>query len=115
MRAHDVRTPGVEVPARALSGGNQQKFVVGRELADRPVALVVENPSRGLDFVATAAVQQALRNARDAGTAVLVYSSDLDEVLQLADRVVVMFDGTLREVRGGRDAVGQAMLGTHPS
>lgn len=108
----DVRTPGVDVPARALSGGNQQKFVVGRELADRPAALVVENPSRGLDFVATAAVQQALRDARDAGTAVVVYSSDLDEVLQLADRVVVMFDGTLREVRGGREAVGQAMLGS---
>ena len=112
IAARDVRTSDIDTPARALSGGNQQKFVVGRELAEHPTALIVENPSRGLDFVATAAVQQALRDARDAGTAVVVYSSDLDEVLQLADRVVVMFDGTLREVTGGRDAVGQAMLGS---
>ena len=107
----DVRAPGPVAVARTLSGGNQQKFVLGRELADQPQALVVENPSRGLDFKATAAVQQALRDARDAGTAVVVYSSDLDEVLLLADRVYVMQTGTVREVRGDRDEVGRAMLG----
>jgi simple sugar transport system ATP-binding protein len=107
----DVRAPGPVAVARTLSGGNQQKFVLGRELADQPQALVVENPSRGLDFKATAAVQQALRDARDAGTAVVVYSSDLDEVLLLADRVYVMHTGTVREVRGDRDEVGRAMLG----
>jgi ABC-type uncharacterized transport system ATPase subunit len=107
----DVRAPGPIAVARTLSGGNQQKFVLGRELADQPQALVVENPSRGLDFKATAAVQQALRDARDAGTAVVVYSSDLDEVLLLADRVYVMHTGTVREVRGDRDEVGRAMLG----
>ena len=107
----DVRAPGPSAEARTLSGGNQQKFVLGRELADAPQALVVENPSRGLDFKATAAVQQALRDARDAGTAVVVYSSDLDEVLMLADRVLVMHAGELREIFGDRDAVGRAMLG----
>ncbi len=107
----DVRAPGPEAVARTLSGGNQQKFVLGRELAEQPKALVVENPSRGLDFKATAAVQQALRDARDGGTAVVVYSSDLDEVLMLADRVYVMHTGTLHEVRGDREAVGRAMLG----
>lgn len=107
----DVRAPGPVAVARTLSGGNQQKFVLGRELADQPQALVVENPSRGLDFKATAAVQQALRDARDAGTAVVVYSSDLDEVLLLADRVYVMHTGTVREVRGDREEVGRAMLG----
>lgn len=107
----DVRAPGPTVAARTLSGGNQQKFVLGRELGDQPTALVVENPSRGLDFKATAAVQQALRNARDAGMAVVVYSSDLDEVLLLADRVYVMHAGTVREVAGDRDVVGRAMLG----
>jgi ABC-type uncharacterized transport system ATPase subunit len=107
----DVRAPGPVAVARTLSGGNQQKFVLGRELADQPQALVVENPSRGLDFKATAAVQQALRDARDTGTAVVVYSSDLDEVLLLADRVYVMHTGTVREVRGDRDEVGRAMLG----
>ena len=94
-----------------LSGGNQQKFVLARELADAPEAVVAENPSRGLDFHATAAVQQALRDARDAGAAVVLYSSDLDEVLQLADRVFAMFDGRLIATARDRDAVGRAMLG----
>lgn len=107
----DVRAPGAAAVARTLSGGNQQKFVLGRELDGQPEALVVENPSRGLDFKATAAVQQSLRDARDSGTAVVVYSSDLDEVLLLADRVVVMYAGTVTEVRADRDAVGRAMLG----
>ena len=65
-RRFDVRADGPMVEARALSGGNQQKFVLGRELSDAPAALVVENPSRGLDFKATASVQTALRDARDA-------------------------------------------------
>lgn len=107
----DVRAPGPDAPARTLSGGNQQRFVLGRELAEQPHALVVENPSRGLDFKATAAVQQALRDARDAGTAVVVYSSDLDEVLLLADRVLVMHAGQLHEVAGDREAIGRVMLG----
>jgi simple sugar transport system ATP-binding protein len=108
---YDVRAPGATAVARTLSGGNQQKFVLARELADAPAALVVENPSRGLDFKATAAVQAALRTARDGGTAVVVYSSDLDEVLLLADRVYAMFDGRSVEVPVDRDAVGRAMLG----
>jgi len=112
LARHDVRAPHAAVPARTLSGGNQQKFVLGRELADEPEALVVENPSRGLDFKATAAVQAALRAARDGGTAVVVYSSDLDEVLLLADRVVVMYAGQLTEVARTREAAGRAMLGS---
>lgn len=110
----DVRARGADAVARTLSGGNQQKFVLARELSEAPPALVVENPSRGLDFKATAAVQQALIDARRTGTAVVVYSSDLDEVLLLADRVYVMFDGAVREVRHDREAVGRAMLGDTP-
>jgi simple sugar transport system ATP-binding protein len=112
LSAFDVRAPHAGVAVRTLSGGNQQKFVLGRELADAPPALVVENPSRGLDFRATAAVHQALRAARDAGTAVVVYSSDLDEVLLLADRVYAMHAGRVHEVTGDREAVGRAMLGS---
>lgn len=107
----DVRASGPQARARTLSGGNQQKFILGRELADSPAALVVENPSRGLDFQATAAVQTALRDARAHGAAVVVYSSDLDEVVQLADRVFVMFDGRLIETTRDREAVGRSMLG----
>lgn len=110
MLAFDVRASGATAIARTLSGGNQQKFVLARELAEHPAALIVENPSRGLDFRATEAVQQALRDARDAGTAVVVYSSDLDEVLLLADRVYAIFDGTVREVTGTRETIGRAML-----
>jgi general nucleoside transport system ATP-binding protein len=111
MTQFDVRAQGPGAIARTLSGGNQQKFVLARELRDSPKALVVENPSRGLDFKATAAVQASLRAARDAGTAVVLYSSDLDEVLQLADRIYVLFNGRLRAVASDRDSVGRAMLG----
>ncbi len=107
----DVRAASATVLARTLSGGNQQKFILARALDDAPPALVVENPTRGLDFRATAAVHDALRDARDAGIAILLYSSDLDEVLQLADRVLALHDGELRAVPRDRDIVGRAMLG----
>ena len=112
LTAHNVRASDPRMSARGLSGGNQQKFILGRELANSPEALVVENPSRGLDFQATAAVQAALRAARDAGAAILLYSSDLDEVLELADRIFVMFDGRLVSTTRDRDTVGRAMLGS---
>ncbi len=110
MRLRDVRAQNEDVTMGTLSGGNQQKLVLGRELADAPPALVVENPTRGLDIRATAEVHAALRAARDAGTAVVLYSSDLDEVLKLADRVLVVAAGRLRDVGRDRDAVGLAML-----
>ncbi|MBC7842588.1 MAG: ATP-binding cassette domain-containing protein [Gemmatimonadaceae bacterium] len=110
MKARDVRADSEAVTIRTLSGGNQQKLVLGRELADAPPALVVENPTRGLDIRATADVQAALRAARDAGMAVVVYSSDLDEVLSLADRVVVVAAGRIRDVPSDRESVGRAML-----
>jgi len=111
LQRFDVRASGAEVRARTLSGGNQQKLVLGRELEAAREALVVENPSRGLDFVATKAVHQALRAARDAGMAVVLYSSDLDEVVLLADRVFAMHDGILIESVKDRDVLGRAMLG----
>jgi simple sugar transport system ATP-binding protein len=110
MAARDVRAAAATVSMRTLSGGNQQKLVLGRELASSPEALVVENPTRGLDILATRDVHAALRAARDAGTAVVVYSSDLDEVLAMADRVLVVSGGSVREVGRDRDVVGRAML-----
>ncbi|HEV2644244.1 MAG TPA: hypothetical protein VGT98_16140, partial [Candidatus Elarobacter sp.] len=108
---YDVRSAGPDTRASALSGGNQQKLVVGRELEGSYAAIVAENPSRGLDVQASAAITARLREARDAGMAVVVYSSDLDEVLELADRVVVLYAGRLTDVANDRDAVGRAMLG----
>jgi simple sugar transport system ATP-binding protein len=115
MQRFDVRAGGPAAAARALSGGNQQKLVVARELGDEdggvPPAVVAENPTRGLDIRATAAVHARLRAARDAGAAVVVYSSDLDEVLLLADRVLALYDGQTVAVPAEREAVGRAMLG----
>lgn len=111
VQAHDVRTTDVAALASSLSGGNQQKFVVGRELEGNPDALIVENPTRGLDIRATAAVLDQLRAARDAGVAVVAYSSDLDEILSLADRMLVCFAGTVVETAVDATAVGRVMLG----
>ena len=116
VRAYDIRTGDMQAPMRALSGGNQQKLVLARELGatfdqPEPLALVVENPTRGLDVRATAAVHQRLREVCDRGAAVVLFSSDLDEVLSFASRVLVIFQGTVREVPNDRDAIGRAMLG----
>jgi ABC-type uncharacterized transport system ATPase subunit len=111
IAAFDVRAAGAASPARSLSGGNQQKLVLARELRGDVAALVVENPSRGLDIRATAEVHRRLREARDRGAAVVVYSSDVDEALALADRVVVMHAGELRHTPRDRERVARAMLG----
>ncbi|MDQ2889410.1 MAG: ATP-binding cassette domain-containing protein, partial [Gemmatimonadota bacterium] len=81
LQQYGVRSTGDNARARSLSGGNQQKFVLGREMQGSLSAIVVENPSRGLDVQATVAVRVRLRGARDAGMAVVVYSSDLEEVI----------------------------------
>jgi simple sugar transport system ATP-binding protein len=110
LRAFDVRgTP--EMPARHVSGGNQQKLVLARELDGGPDLLVVDNPTRGLDIRATAAIHEHIRAAATRGAAIVVYSSDLDEVLSLATRIFVLHAGRLHETKVNRDAVARAMLG----
>ena len=106
-----VRAESEEVPVRALSGGNQQRFVLAREMDSSPALLVAENPTRGLDLQATTAIHQRLLLAAQGGATVVVYSSDLDEVLALAHRVLVVHQGSVREVSGGRDAIARAMVG----
>ena len=95
LELHDVRPREPRQRMAELSGGNQQKLVVARELDAAPKLLVVVQPTRGLDIAAVEAVRAHLRRVRDEGCAVLLVSLDLDEVLALADRVVVMFDGRL--------------------
>ena len=107
----DVRAPSEHVHAGALSGGNQQKFILGRELHGRPPAIVIENPTRGLDIRAAAYVSEQVLEARSYGVAVMLYSTDLDEVLALADRMLVVFGGRVREVPVDGQSVGRAMLG----
>lgn len=107
---HDVRAAGVRQPVSALSGGNQQKLVLARELDAGAEALVLENPTRGLDVRAAAAVHERLRTARDTGVAIVLHATDLDEVLPIADRMIVVHAGRVREVPVDREAVGRAMV-----
>jgi ABC-type uncharacterized transport system ATPase subunit len=90
-----VKTPNVDVAPYALSGGNQQKFIVGREMTSGPRLLVAAHPTRGIDVGAQAAVWQSIRDARAQGLATLLISADLDELIGLSDRIVVMFHGRL--------------------
>lgn len=111
VQRFDIATPSVDTRVRELSGGNQQRLVVARELERGATLLVADNPTRGLDQRATRFVHEQLRRAAADGAAVVVHSSDLDELLGLATRVLVVHDGAVREVGGGRDAVGRAMIG----
>ncbi len=93
--AFDVRTPNIDVAAHALSGGNQQKLIVGREMAANPAMLVASHPTRGIDVGAQAAVWDLLKVSRAAGLATLLVSADLDELIGLSDTIVVMLRGRL--------------------
>jgi general nucleoside transport system ATP-binding protein len=111
IREFDVRGGSRTRSARTLSGGNQQKLVLARELDGSPRLVVAENPTRGLDIRAAQAISERLRAVAESGAAVLLYSSDLDEVLALSTRILVLHGGQLRECELDRDAVGRAMLG----
>jgi simple sugar transport system ATP-binding protein len=108
----DVRTPGIHTSPGKLSGGNQQRFVLGRELRNNPLLLVLENPTQGLDVNASVFVHERMRRARSEGAGVVFYSSDLDELAMLADRVVVVSARGLVHVAADRNAIGRALLGT---
>jgi simple sugar transport system ATP-binding protein len=112
---YDIRTPSENTPANALSGGNQQKAVVARELSAEPHLLVASQPTRGVDIGATEFIHRQIMKARSEGKAVLLVSADLDELLALSDRVGVIFKGKIvREFpheSAARDEVGLAMTG----
>jgi ABC-type uncharacterized transport system ATPase subunit len=95
VEAYDVRTPGIETHAGALSGGNQQKLIVGREMSGDPILLVAAHPTRGVDIGAQAAIWDHIRTARRNGLAVLLISADLDELIGLSDRIEVILRGRL--------------------
>jgi simple sugar transport system ATP-binding protein len=100
----DVRTPSVERIASTLSGGNQQKVVVARELGRDPKLLVLDQPTRGLDVGSIEFIHRETIERRTAGTAVLLISAELDEVLELSDRIGVMYRGELVAVVDARQA-----------
>jgi len=112
---YDVKTPNTANPARTLSGGNLQKLILGRELSRAPRLLIAAQPTRGLDVGATEYIHQQLMAARAGGTGILLISEDLDEILALSDRVMVLFEGriagTLRSDQADIKTLGLMMGG----
>jgi general nucleoside transport system ATP-binding protein len=92
---YDVRPPNIALPVRALSGGNQQKLIVAREFDIKPKLILVSQPTRGVDIGAMEFIHRKLIELRDAGAAVLLVSAELDEILSLSDRVIVIFEGRI--------------------
>ncbi len=105
----DVRTSSVDTAVETLSGGNQQKVIVGREMSHAQRLLVLSQPTRGLDVGSIQYIHGRIVEARDAGLAVLLNSSELDEVLALADRIVVMYRGSLIGEMAGADATRESV------
>ena len=111
----DIRTPGVAVPVANLSGGNQQKVIVAREF-NRPIRLLIASqPTRGLDVGSIEYIHQRIVQQRDQGVGVLLVSSELDEIMQLSDRIIVMYKGrimaTVEAASVTREQLGLLMAG----
>jgi simple sugar transport system ATP-binding protein len=109
VAAFDVRKGPRDPAARALSGGNLQKFIVGRELLREPGVLVISQPTWGVDAGAAQMIRQALVDRARAGAAVLVISQDLDELFEISDRVAVMFHGRLSAAQAAQDLTREAV------
>jgi ABC-type sugar transport system ATPase subunit len=110
-----IRTPNLSVTPDALSGGNQQKVVIGKWLATRPSVLLLDEPTKGVDVGAKFEIHNLIRREADRGMACVMVSSDLPEVLALADRILVMREGELRGELSGADVTEEAVmqLATH--
>jgi ABC-type uncharacterized transport system ATPase subunit len=117
IKDFDVRTPGPENAARSLSGGNLQKFVIGREVLQRPEVLVVNQPTWGVDASAAADIRQALMDLAAKGAAVICISQDLDELMEISDRFAALNEGRLTATRPAKgltvDEIGLMMGGAH--
>jgi simple sugar transport system ATP-binding protein len=112
-----ITTPSPELPVRLLSGGNLQKVILAREIAQQPLVTVAAYPTRGLDVGATENVRRILINERNQGAAILLISEDLDEIFAIADRIVVLFEGRIvgemKAEGADLDEIGLMMAGCH--
>src|SRR4029078_11215372 len=114
IAAFDIRPPDAALAARALSGGNQQKIVIAREMGRAFQVLLAAQPTRGVDVGPIEFIPAQLRGARAAGKAILLVSADLAEILALSDRIAVMYEGKIATVKP-RSAASAEVLGTHMS
>ncbi|MEM9438750.1 MAG: ABC transporter ATP-binding protein, partial [Pseudomonadota bacterium] len=117
IQGFDVRTPGPEAAAQSLSGGNLQKFVMGREMLQAPKALVINQPTWGVDAAAAASIRQKLLEMAEQGVAIIVISQDLDELFEIADRFAALNEGKLSDTRPmaelSMDEIGLMLGGAH--
>jgi simple sugar transport system ATP-binding protein len=95
VNTYDIRTSSIDKYVRFLSGGNQQKVILGRELWSNPELLIASQPTRGLDIGATEMIHNILLSARKNGMAIILHSSDLDEIISLSDRIAVIYNGEI--------------------
>ena len=110
VRLLGVRTDGTDLPAGSLSGGNQQKLVIGKWLMMAPRILLLNDPTRGIDVGTKQEMYQLLRQLADAGAAILFYSTDYDELVGCCDRVLVMYDGAIRRELIGAEITERALV-----
>ena len=101
VKEFDIRTPSIETAARNLSGGNQQKIIVAREMANRPRVLLAAQPTRGVDIGAIEFIHRRIVAERDEGTAILLISAELDEIRSLSDRIAVIYEGKIVSIEPG--------------
>lgn len=99
IKAFNVVATSLSQPVKTLSGGNRQRLLVGRELSKKPSLIIAVHPTKGLDIASTMYVRQLLAKARDEGKAVLLVSADLDEIMQLSDRIAVMYEGRFMGIK----------------
>ena len=118
MKDFNIIAQSLDTPARSLSGGNQQRLIVGRELTKGNLKLIVaSHPTRGLDFASTSYMHDLLIKMRNEGKAVLVVSADLDEIMSLSDRIAIMYEGNFLDIKrkgeATKEEIGLIMGGIH--
>jgi len=112
VRVLAIRTDGIDLPAGSLSGGNQQKLVIGKWLMMAPRILLLNDPTRGIDVGTKQEMYKLLRELADADAAILFYSTDYDELIGCCDRVLVMYDGAIKRELIGDEITERALIGS---
>ena len=110
IRLLAIRTAGLEIPVGALSGGNQQKVVIGKWLMNKPRIILLNDPTRGIDVGTKQELYQLLRRLADQGAAILFYSTDYDELIGCCDRVLVLYDGAIKRELVGSEITEHALI-----
>ena len=105
-----IRTASPDIPVGALSGGNQQKVVIGKWLMNQPRIILLNDPTRGIDVGTKQEFYQLLRRLADAGAAIVLYSTDYDELIGCCDKVLVLYDGTIKRTLHGADLTERALV-----